>query len=136
MKPLNTTPSRRRSAVMLSSTLISLPSRRSASISMRRPRIRTFAGAQKALQAGAVSGAVKLRDDQLAEVSPSASLARPAEDVFRLRIPVRDDAALVHLDKGVERGIDDAARQLFAFAQGFLRQPAFGHVAADEEMPA
>ena len=45
-------------------------------------------------------------------------------------------AVFVHLDEGVERGIDDAARQLFAFAQGFLRPPALGHVAADEEVAA
>jgi hypothetical protein len=47
MAPLNTNPSRRFNAVTLSSTLISRPSRRRASISMRRPRIR-FAGAQEA----------------------------------------------------------------------------------------
>ena len=41
---------------------------------------------------------------------------------------------LVDLDEGIERGIDDTARQLFAFAQGFLGQPVFRHIAADEEV--
>ena len=67
------------------------------------------------------------------ELLPERFVVRPAEDLFGLRIPVPDAAALVDLDEGVERGIDDAARQLFAFAQRFLRQPALGHVAANEE---
>ena len=92
-------------------------------------------GAQEALQARLVGVAVRLRNDQLAELAAERFAARPAEDLFGLRIPVRDGAVFVHLDEGIERGIDDAARQLLAFAQRFLRQPAFGHVAADEEMP-
>ena len=40
---------------------------------------------------------------------------------------------LVDLDEGVERGLDDVAREQLAFAQRLLRLPALGHVATDEE---
>jgi len=82
-----------------------------------------------------VTDTVDFRNDQFAELSSQRFIMRPAEDFFRLGIPVSDPAAPVELHEGVERGIDDAARQLFAFAQRFLCQPAFGHVAADEEIP-
>src|SRR3990170_6203573 len=82
-----------------------------------------------------MAGTVDFRNDQFAELLSQRFIVRPAEDLFRLRIPVSDAAVLVDLDEGIERRIDDAARQLLAFAQRFLRQPAFGHVAADEEMP-
>ena len=71
--------------------------------------------------------AVEIGDDQFAELRSNRLGARPSEDLFGLRIPVGDDAVFVHLDEGVERGIDDAARQLFAFAQGFLHPPALRH---------
>ena len=41
---------------------------------------------------------------------------------------------IIDLDEGVECGLDDVACELLAFVQRFLRQPAFGHVAADEEV--
>ena len=70
---------------------------------------------------------------QFEHVFPERFIARPSEDIFGLRIPVPDEALLVDLDEGIERRVDDAARELFAFAQRLLRQPALGHVAADEE---
>ena len=70
---------------------------------------------------------------QIEHIPAERFVARPAEDILGLRIPVPDKAPLVDLDEGVERGIDDAARELLAFAQRLLRQPALGHVAADEE---
>ena len=78
--------------------------------------------------------AFQFGDDQLDEVLAERVLPRPSEDLLGLRIPVQDASALVDLDEGIERGVDDAARQLLAFAQRLLRQPAFGHVAADEEI--
>ena len=71
--------------------------------------------------------------DQFEHILPERFIARPAEDLLGLRIPVPDEALLVDLDEGVERSVDDAARQSLAFAQRLLRQPALGHVAADEE---
>src|SRR5262245_10099781 len=92
-----------------------------------------FAGEQKMFEAGAVRGAVPLRHDQFDELLSDRVAARPAEDLFRPAVPVRDAAPLVHLHEGVQRRFDDAARKLFAFAQGLLRPQGFGHVAADEE---
>jgi len=94
-----------------------------------------FSTAQEPLHAGGVRVAVGVRDDQFAEFGSHRFGVRPSEDVLGLRIPIRDRALLVHLDEGVERVVDDAARQLLAFAQRFLCPPALGHVAADEEEP-
>ena len=93
-----------------------------------------LAGAQEMFEAGAVIVAMNRRDDQVAEFLADRLGARPAEDLLGLRIPVGDDPAFVHLHEGIERGIDDAARELLAFAQALLREPALGHVAADEEI--
>src|SRR6266702_2137037 len=92
-----------------------------------------FSAAQEPLQAGRVVVAVDVGDDQFVEFGSDRFSACPAEDLLGLRIPVRDRTLLIHLDEGVERVVDDAARQLLAFSQGLLRPPALGHVAADEE---
>ena len=99
------------------------------------PEDRGFPGAHEPVQAVPVRVTMSVGDDQLAEFRPDRLGARPSEDLFGLRIPVGDRALFVHLDEGVERGVDDAARELFAFAQRLLRGSAFGHVAADEEEP-
>ena len=137
MKPLNTKPSRRlqRGDAQFDLDLLAVaPQRLESRGGGRGSRLRRCAGSARS--AGLMRVAVRRpADDQFAELLAERFVARPAEDLFGLRIPVRDDALLVHLDEGVERGIDDAARQLLAFAQRFLRPPALGHVAADEEMP-
>ena len=96
---------------------------------------RVVAGKQEGLQGFLERPSLVRLADQFEQILPERFIARPAEDVLGLRIPVPDEALLVDLDEGVERGVDDAARQLLAFAQRLLRQPALGHVAADEEEP-
>ncbi len=92
-----------------------------------------IAGKQEGLQ-GFLEGALPVRlAHQIEHIPAERFIARPAEDVFSLGIPVPDTALLVDLDEGVQRGVDDAARELLAFAQRLLRQPALGHVATDEE---
>ena len=91
------------------------------------------AGKQEGLQ-GFLERSLPVRlAHQIEHIVAERFIARPAEDIFGLRIPGPDEALLVDLDEGVERGVDDAARKLLAFAQRLLRQPALGHVAADEE---
>src|SRR5438105_3910346 len=57
---------------------------------------------------------------QVEQVLAVGFLTGPSENGFGLRIPVPDDAALVDLDEGVDRGVDDAAGQLLALAQRLL----------------
>ena len=137
MKPLNTMPSRRRSAVMLSSTLISLAVAPQRLDFEALPEDRALAGAQEALDARSVRVAMGFRDDQIAEVSGRSPRSRGQPNIASAcEFQSVTSPGLVHLHEGVERGIDDAARQLLAFAQRLLRKPALGHVAADEEVAA
>src|SRR5207237_6581892 len=92
-----------------------------------------FAGKQEGLQGFLERSLPVGLAHQIEHIAAERFIARPAEDILGLRIPVPDNALLVDLDEGVERRVDDAARKLLAFAQGLLRPPAFGHVAADEE---
>ena len=91
------------------------------------------AGLQKSLQGLFQRPLAVAPAHQIEHVLAERLLAGPAEDGFSLRIPGADDALLVDLDECIERGVDDAAREAFAFAQRFLCQPALGHVTADEE---
>ena len=43
-------------------------------------------------------------------------IASPAQEIFGLRVPVPDNALRVDLDKSIQRSVDDAARELLAFA--------------------
>jgi hypothetical protein len=99
------------------------------------PENQALPGAQEAPERGLELAMVVSGHDQVDQVLAEHVLARPSEDGLRLRIPVAYGAALVHLHERIERGLDDVARELRAFAQRLLRKPAFGHVAADEEMP-
>ena len=119
MKPLNTKPSRRlqRGDAQFDLDLLAVaPHRLDLEAAAEDPG---FAGAQEPLQAGLMRVAVDVGGRSVRERASEHLVARPAEDLLGLRIPVRDHALLVDLDEGVERGLDDAARQLFAFAQGF-----------------
>ena len=91
MKPLNTVPPWRRSAVTLNSTLISLPSRRSASICRRLPEDRAFVAAQEAGEPIVMAGAMPFRHDQVAQSFSDRIVARPAEHRFA---PVRSNRRL------------------------------------------
>ena len=73
-------------------------------------------GAHEAVQRRLQLATLWFRDDQLDEVLAERVLARPTENLFGLRIPVQDAAGLVDLDEGIERGLDDAARQLLDIA--------------------
>ena len=133
MNPLNRYPLPRRSAVTLSSTLISRPSRRWASISKRLPRIALSPLLRKPARprwysARYLSGTIRSPRGR-----PIAS-SRDQPKIVSACGFQSELAGVIHLDEGIERGIDDAARQLLAFEQRLLRQPALGHVAADEEI--
>jgi hypothetical protein len=92
-----------------------------------------FAGKQEGLQ-GFLERSLPVRlAHQIEHIPAERFVARPAEDILGLRTPGPYNTLLVDLDEGVQRGVDDAACKLLAFAQRLLRQPAFGHVAADEE---
>ena len=109
-----------RSDAQLGPELLAVAPQR-ACISRRRCRTWFRPESQKAPKGCSELFASTSDDDQFDEVLAERFLARPSENLFRLRIPVQDAAAFVDLDEGVERGIDDAARQLLALAQGFLR---------------
>src|SRR6185503_280092 len=75
-----------------------------------------LAGAQKPAKRAVQLLTVRFDDGQVDHIFAERFLARPAVDLLGLRVPAADRAGLVHLDKGVERSLDDAARQPFAFA--------------------
>ena len=68
---------------------------------------------------------------QVEQVLAECFLTGPSENDFGLRIPVPDDAALIDLDEGVDRAVDDAARQLVALAQRLLGAVSLGDVTGD-----
>src|SRR5712691_4880719 len=94
----------------------------------------TFTAPQETGQAFRMAGAMAFRYDEVAEDLSDGFVARPSEDRLCLRVPIDDVAALVHLNKAIERRIDDAARHTFAIDYGLLGHFAFGHVATDEEV--
>ncbi|MGX1066182.1 hypothetical protein AB7M39_005547 [Bradyrhizobium diazoefficiens] len=94
----------------------------------------TVSGIEEASETRLDPLALTCGDDEVDRIPAQRFVAAPAEQLFGPRAPVQDDAAVVGLDEGVERGLDDVAGQLLAFAQGLLGQPCLGHVAPDEEV--
>ena len=90
-------------------------------------------GFEKELKSGPDAFALGRGDEEIDGILPDRLLARPAEQLLGLRVPGQDRAGLVGLREGIERGVDDVARKLLAFAQGLLRESGLGHVTPDEE---
>ena len=114
MNPLNTTPPRlaQRSDAQLDLDLGSVAPQRLDLQALSQHR--AFAAAQIACEPVLVTRTMPRRHDQLAQNLPDRLIARPAEDRLRLRVPVHDDAALVHLNEAVQGRDDDTARHALA----------------------
>ncbi|MGY3122031.1 hypothetical protein ACVWXQ_005968 [Bradyrhizobium sp. S3.14.4] len=126
-------PSRRFSAVTLSSALNSYAvatANRELAAAVERLAV---LGLEEAREAGLDPLPLALGDDEVDPIPAQRFVAPPAEQLLGPRAPVQDGAALVGLDEGVERGLNDIAREQLAFAQGLFRAPRLGHVASDEE---
>ena len=74
------------------------------------------------------------RNNQITEDLADGVAARPPEYCLGLPVPIDDPAGFIHLNEGIEGGVDDAAGHLLAFEEGLLGLLALGHVPADEEV--
>ncbi len=73
----------------------------------------------------------RFRQQQADQVASHRLMPRPSEDRFGLRIPLQDDAAIVGLDKCLQRVGDDVPRHLLAFEQRLLRHLLRGDIAGN-----
>ena len=58
--------------------------------------------------------AQRLGDEEVDDVGAERLLARPSGQGLGLKAPLQDDAVLVGLNEGIERGLDDGLRHLCA----------------------
>ena len=90
---------------MVISTGNSVPSLRSAVISMRRSRSGPVPSRQKPCEAHLMGSAQVFGNDHLGDRAPERLVARNPEHARRARVPVRDATPLVKPDHGAVRPI-------------------------------
>jgi hypothetical protein len=74
------------------------------------PQHGRLAGRKVALQSILVGLAIALGDDKVGHRAPDRFLARPAEHVHSLIVPIGDDPVVPHDDHGIERGLQGEAQ--------------------------
>ncbi len=105
----------------LDGQLAAIPMERAQFLSLVQHRAST--GFPAGLEAAPVAFAICGRHDQARQRSAVSLLARPAQHPLSRRIPAGDGVVDIESDDGVERGLNDRARALFALTQRLTLLP-------------
>lgn len=84
---------------------------------------------QRALDAFAMRLTLAFRDDRIGQLAAQYFLPGPAEDLFRLRIPVRDESASIDGDESVASRFENLSGLALACFQCGVSGLAIGDIA-------